>query len=92
MTVSVDRTGTVTRKAGSVESVGKDGAGRYCVTLKKTVDVARSVPIATLDSAADWKSGIYVGRTGGVCPANSVRVTTGTDGVAQDQPFTLIVP
>ncbi|MFJ7279374.1 hypothetical protein [Kitasatospora sp. NPDC098663] len=90
--VSVDASGNATHRAGPVESVTKDGTGRYCITLKSTVDVARSVPVATLDNGANWNSEIYVSRGGGSCPANSVRVTTATNGGVKDQPFNLLVP
>ncbi|MFE7404059.1 hypothetical protein [Streptomyces sp. NPDC057557] len=90
--VSVDKAGTVTHRTATVESVTKGSEGRYCVKLSSRIDASRSVPVATLDQRANWKSEIFVQPGSTSCPANSVLVLTGTDGTAKFQPFHLIVP
>ncbi|MCE3034176.1 MULTISPECIES: hypothetical protein [unclassified Streptomyces] len=88
----VDRDGALAQHTNTVESVTKAGTGLYCVKLASSIDAARSIPEATLSDRANWGSEIYARLNAGTCPENSVRVTTGTDGTAKDQPFFLVIP
>ncbi|MFI1682993.1 hypothetical protein [Streptomyces sp. NPDC020607] len=89
---AVGKDGTNVQRTNTVASTSRVGAGRYCVELVSDIDAAKAVPVATLSNAADWGSEVRVSRNHSSCPANSIRVTTGTNGAAADQPFYLVVP
>lgn len=90
----VNANGTVVLKTQSVVKVTRVSAGDYCIELDPEIDRANSIPMATLRRSATWRSEIYVDRAGTGCPvpANSVRVLTGTNGTATDQPFLVVIP
>ncbi|KAB2587682.1 hypothetical protein [Streptomyces arboris] len=88
---SVGPSGAVVQRTNTIASVSKTGTGAYCVVLASSVDAAKAVPAATLSTAAAWDSEVRVSRNSGACAANSIRVTTGTDGAPADQPFYLVI-
>ncbi|MFJ4804291.1 MULTISPECIES: hypothetical protein [Streptomyces] len=89
---TVGKEGNIIQKTNTVASVSKVATGGYCVVLTSGIDAAKAVPAATLSNSANWNSEIYVARNHSSCPSNSIRVTTGTDGTAKDQPFYLVIP
>ncbi|WP_406349419.1 hypothetical protein OHA44_38165 [Streptomyces sp. NBC_00144] len=89
---SVGPSGSLVQRTRTIASVDKVDTGSYCVVLASGVDAAKAVPVATLSTAADWGSEVRVSRNHSTCPANSIRVTTGTHGAPADQPFYLVIP
>ncbi|MFH8993052.1 hypothetical protein [Streptomyces sp. NPDC017940] len=92
---AVKADGTATKKTDTVASVSRVDTGRYCVALDADVDVKRSVPVATLQGAADWKSEIYVTPEANKCGgagSQKVLVTTAADGTAKNQAFHILIP
>ncbi|GAA2113846.1 hypothetical protein [Streptomyces synnematoformans] len=90
--VAVNTDGTISRQTDTIDAVTKTATGRYCITLAPGVEAARSVPVATLHNGADWRSEIYVQHQHSSCADNAIRVTTGTNGAAKDQPFYVVIP
>lgn len=89
---SVGPSGTIVQKTNTIASVSKPETGTYCVVLATTIDAARAVPAATLSASAPYSSEVRISRNHASCPANSIRVSTGTNGAAADQAFYLVIP
>ncbi|WP_328954441.1 hypothetical protein [Kitasatospora purpeofusca] len=90
--VNVGANGGISSRTNTVASVSKVNTGQYCVVLTPGIDAGKTIPAATLSNYANWGSEVRVSRNDGACPGNSIRVTTGTNGAAADQPFYLVVP
>ncbi|WP_306323716.1 MULTISPECIES: hypothetical protein [unclassified Streptomyces] len=90
----VNASGSIAKKTATVVAVQRVATGKYCIEVDPTIDVAESMPMATLQERANWGSEIYVTRSGSGCPnpANSVRVITGRNGAASNQPFHVVIP
>ncbi|MFI9210978.1 hypothetical protein ACIGW7_23035 [Streptomyces sp. NPDC053253] len=89
---TVGRDGSTTQRTETIESVSKIATGAYCVVLTPGINAYKSIPMATLSSTAHRGSEIRVSRNDAACPSNSIRVNTGKDGAAADQPFYLFIP
>ncbi|MFJ9947771.1 hypothetical protein [Kitasatospora sp. NPDC091207] len=89
---SVGSNGGISQRTNTIASVSRVNTGSYCVVLTSGIDAAKAVPAATLSNSASWGSEVRVSRNDAACPGNSIRVTTGTNGAAADQPFYLVVP
>ena len=90
--VSVGANGTTAQRTNTIASVSRVNTGSYCVVLTSAVDAGKAVPAATLSNSASWGSEVRVSRNDAACPANSIRVTTVTNGASADQPFYLVIP
>ncbi|MEU1078033.1 MULTISPECIES: hypothetical protein [unclassified Streptomyces] len=88
--VSVLKDGTVAQKTNTMASVRKVSTGRYCVVLEPEVEVAKSVPVATVGNGSF--ATILVVQNNTACGNNSLYVLTAINGSGADQPFYLVVP
>ncbi|MFJ8973808.1 hypothetical protein ACIRJ3_38445 [Streptomyces anulatus] len=84
--------GTTAQKTATIASVTNPTTGSYCIVLTSLVRASKSIPMATLANDAPRGSDVRVSRNDPTCPDNSIRVTTGTDGVAVNRPFYFMVP
>lgn len=89
---TVNANGNIAQKTNTVTSVSNPTTGSYCVVLASGVQASKAIPMATLSNTATRGSGVRVSRNDPSCPANSIRVTTSTDGAVANQPFYLLVP
>jgi len=89
---TVNADGSTAQTTTTVARVTRPSVGSYCVVLATTIDAFKSIPMATLSNSAPRGSDVRVSRNDPTCPGNSIRVTTGTDGAAANQPFYLLVP
>ncbi|MFJ6821897.1 hypothetical protein ACIQRJ_15975 [Streptomyces niveus] len=84
--------GSTAQKTATIASVTNPATGSYCIVLVSGVQASKSIPMATLANDAPRGSDVRVSRNDASCPSNSIRVTTGTDGVAMNRPFYFMVP
>ncbi|MGW7400152.1 hypothetical protein ACWGH7_27160 [Streptomyces cyaneofuscatus] len=89
---AVGTNGVNVQRTNTIAATSRTDTGRYCVELTSAVDASKAVPVATLSNSAGWGSEVRVSRNHPACPANSIRVTTGTNGAPADQPFYLVIP
>lgn len=89
---TVNANGSTSQKTATIASVSHPETGSYCIVLTDLVRAYKSIPMATLGNGAPRGSDVRVSRNDPTCPGNSIRVTTGTDGVAANQPFYFMVP
>lgn len=89
---AVGTNGVNIQRTNTVAATSRTETNRYCVELTSAVDASKAVPVATLSNSAGWGSEVRVSRNHPACPANSIRVTTGTNGAPADQPFYLVIP
>lgn len=89
----VNRDASIVKSTG-VEAVTKASTGIYCIRLDPRINATEAVPVATLENGANWGSEIFIYRDSSACgtPARHVRVLTGLNGAASDQPFYVVVP
>ncbi|MFI1416341.1 hypothetical protein ACH4Y0_41500 [Streptomyces sp. NPDC020707] len=89
---TVNANGSTSQKTATIASVSHPETGSYCIVLTDLVRAYKSIPMATLGNSAPRGSDVRVSRNDPTCPGNSIRVTTGTDGVAANRPFYFMVP